>query len=120
MAKQRLIVGIQGGDLQRMLAKDFPQAKTVTKACEMAAIKYGLTAETMRCYASQGVPRGSKAYQKIAFRIREIEWEEATDLLAVSRSAEQLKYALNQQIAAFEQALYALKALSRKIEQNQE
>jgi hypothetical protein len=104
-------VPIDGGDLQRMLARDYPQFKSIKDACAAAGPVFGLTAETMRCYASSGVPRRSKAYNKIRARLMQMEQEEATAMLGVQVANKKLLEAIDNQVKAFENAVENLKRL---------
>ena len=104
-------VPIDGGDLQRMLARDYPQFKSIKDACAAAGPEFGLTAETMRCYASSGVPRRSKAYNKIRARLMQMEQEEATAMLGVQVANKKLLEAIDNQVKAFENAVENLKRL---------
>lgn len=106
---------IDGGDLQRLLAKDFPKHRSIKDACAAAASAYGLTPETMRCYASSGVPMRSKAYTKIRNRLTQIEYEEATAMIEVAAVSKNLVDAIDQQVMAFEKAARSLRELKRTI-----
>ena len=107
---------IDGGDLQRLLAKDYPKHRSIKDACAAAATTYGLTPETMRCYASSGVPMRSKAYQKIRNRLTQIEYEEATAMVQVATVSKNLVEALDQQIVAFERAAKILRELKKSVQ----
>lgn len=104
-------VPIDGGDLQRLLARDYPQFKSIKDACATAGPIFGLTAETMRCYASSGVPRRSKAYNKIRARLMQMEQEEATAMVGVQVANRKLLEAIDNQVKAFENAVENLKRL---------
>jgi len=106
---------IDGGDLQRLLAKDFPKHRSIKDACAAAASTYGLTPETMRCYASSGVPMKSKAYTKIRNRLTQIQYEEATAMVAVAAVSKHLVEAIDQQVTAFEKAARTLRELKKTI-----
>lgn len=102
---------ITGGDLQRILARDFAQYPSIKEACEHACKEYGLTAETMRCYASGGVPMRSRAYPKIRKRLTEIEQEEATAMVSVTVASKKLVESLTAQIRAYETAADSLRKI---------
>lgn len=104
-------VPIDGGDLQRLLARDYPEFKSIKDACAAAGPEFGLTAETMRCYASSGVPKRSKAYNKIRNRLMQMEQEEATAMLGVQVANKKLLEAIDNQVKAFENAVENLKRL---------
>lgn len=104
-------IPIDGGDLQRLLARDYPQFKSIKDACAAAGPEFGLTAETMRCYASSGVPKRSKAYNKIRNRLMQMEQEEATAMLGVQVANKKLLEAIDNQVKAFENAVENLKRL---------
>jgi hypothetical protein len=104
-------VPIDGGDLQRLLARDYPEFKSIKDACAAAGPDFGLTAETMRCYASSGVPKRSKAYNKIRSRLMQMEQEEATAMLGVQVANKKLLEAIDNQVKAFENAAENLKRL---------
>jgi ribosomal protein S20 len=106
---------IDGGDLQRLLAKDFPKYRSIKDACAAAAQTYGLTSETMRCYASSGVPMRSKAYTKIKNRLTQIEYEEATAMIQVAALSKNLVDAIEQQVIAFEKAARSLNELKKTL-----
>lgn len=102
---------ITGGDLQRILARDFAQYPSIKEACEHACGEYGLTAETMRCYASGGVPMRSRAYSKIKKRLTEIEQEETTAMVSVTVASQKLIESINAQIQAYETAANSLRKI---------
>jgi hypothetical protein len=102
---------ITGGDLQRILARDFAQYPSIKEACEHACKEYGLTAETMRCYASGGVPMRSRAYSKIKKRLTEIEQEETTAMVTVTVANKKLVESITDQIRAYETAADSLRKI---------
>jgi hypothetical protein len=102
---------IDGGDLQRMLARDYPEFKSIKDACAAAAPDFGLTAETMRCYASSGVPKRSKAYNKIKARLVLMDQEEANAMVGIQVANKKLLEAIDNQVKAFENAAENLKRL---------
>jgi hypothetical protein len=104
-------VPIDGGDLQRLLARDYPEFKSIKDACAAAGPDFGLTAETMRCYASSGVPKRSKAYNKIRSRLMQMEQEEATAMVGIQIANKKLLEAIDNQVRAFENAAENLKRL---------
>lgn len=106
---------IDGGDLQRMLARDYPQFKSIKDACMAAGPEYGLTAETMRCYSSSGVPKRSKAYSKIRNRLLQMEQEEATAMVGIQVANLKLLDAIDNQVRAFENAADNLKKLKSSL-----
>ena len=104
-------VRITGGDLQRLLARDYPQYRSITDACKFAASEYGLTPETMRCYAASGVPMRSRAYNKIRSRLMALDQEEAEAMVSVTVATKKLSESIDLQIRAFETAVASLKKL---------
>lgn len=102
---------ITGGDLQRLLAKDYPEYRSVTEACRVASPDFGLTPETMRCYAAAGVPMRSRAYNKIRSRLMAIDQEEAEAMVTVTVATKKLSEAIDLQVRAFEAAAASLRKL---------
>jgi hypothetical protein len=74
--------GIEPWMVQQVVLRKAPQEITsVTQACKIVAREYGVTPETLRCYASQGVPAKSKLVKRILQDYAIIEAENFSGML---------------------------------------
>ncbi len=81
-------------EMHQLLVWKYPQAKSVTDACRAAAHDYGLTHETMRTYAYNGLGYRSKAYTKIAADVADMKRYEQSGWRLINDSERRLSEAL--------------------------
>ena len=90
-------------ELHQLLVWKFPHAKSVTEACAAAAREYGLSSETMRTYAYNGIGYRSKAYVAIAADVEDMKRYEESGWRLVSESERRLAESLDLQARSLRQ-----------------
>jgi len=116
MARSGPIV-VDGWMVQQVLMYRSPrEVNTITGACQVLAQKYGVTPETLRCYASKGIPSRSKIAKTILDEYAQIEAKNNAEMTRVLKMEEELVGSLGRVAQSFEEARKTLESLKSSIE----
>lgn len=108
--------GIPAWVVQKVLINSCPAYVTsVTEAAKMLASEYGMTAETLRCYASLGVPPRSKAKRMILKKYYELEAEDKKIFDTLKAANANLIASIDAMTAAFEKSKNILLELRKEV-----
>jgi hypothetical protein len=119
MAKSGPIV-VDGWLVQQVLMyKSPPEVTTITGACKSIAHKYGVTPETLRCYASKGIPSRSKIARIMLQEYADIEAVNNAELLKVHKMEEELIRSIERVAESFEHAGKTLIALKESVKRKE-
>jgi len=102
--------------IQRVLMlKSPPEVTNITHACALLAKSYGVSQETLRCYASTGVPARSKIAKKILRDFKEMEDENYGIDIKITEAEKQLLNSLEALIEAFSDSQKLLTQIKKSI-----
>ena len=102
--------------VQKVLINSCPSHVTsVTEAAKMLASEYRMTAETLRCYASLGVPPKSKARRMILKKYYEIEADDKRIASTLKAANENLIASIDAMTEAFEKSRSILLELRKEV-----
>jgi|LakMenEpi03Aug12_release.lakeMendotaPanAssembly.Ray.scaffolds.fasta_scaffold06731_11 DNA-binding transcriptional MerR regulator len=108
--------GVPPWIVQKVLIESSPAHVTsITEACKLLAKEYRVTAETLRCYASLGVPPKSKTKRLILEKYREIDAKDKQIVSTVRSAQRQLLTSIDSMVAAFEKSKNLLVELREEI-----
>lgn len=92
-----------------------PSVTTITGACKLLAPKYGVTPETLRCYASKGIPSRSKIAKVMLDDYAKVEAQNNAEVLRIGKMEEELISSIERIAASFDQASKTLISLRNSI-----
>lgn len=119
MAKSGPIV-VDGWLVQQVLMYKSPSnVTTITGACKVLAAKYGVTPETLRCYASKGIPSRSKIARIMMQEYADVEAANNAEIVKISKMEEELIHSIERIAGSFEHAGKTLIALKESIERRE-
>jgi len=106
--------------VQRVLLSKAPREITdITSACKVLASEYGVTPETLRCYASLGVPAKSKIRKMIIRDFYDIESREARIMKEIREAESQLLQAIDNMAKTFDKASKSMRALRAVVQRRE-
>lgn len=109
-------IAVDGYFVQQVLMHRSPKnVKSVTQACNLLASEYGVTPETLRCYASIGVPARSKIVKRMLDDYAKIEAANAQEIFKISKMEEELIASIGRVAESFMETGRTLLELQRSI-----
>lgn len=107
--------------VQKVLLSKAPrEISDITGACKVLAKDYGVTPETLRCYASLGVPAKSKIRKMIVKDFYEIESRESRIAKEIQEAEGNLLQSIEKMAKTFEQAADSMRALRLAVQRREE
>lgn len=92
-----------------------PEVNTISGACKMLASDYGLTPETLRCYASKGIPSRSKVAKMFVAQYAEFEAKNNAQIDKINATEKELIDSIGRTSEAFKEAAISLSALRESL-----
>jgi hypothetical protein len=119
MRKGRPIL-VDGWLVQQVLMhRSPPEVKTITEACKLLANGYGVTPETLRCYASSGIPERSKLVRKMLDDYAKVEAHNSSEIFKINEMENELLGSLARVAESFAEASRTLESLKNSIERRE-
>jgi hypothetical protein len=112
-------LSIHAGEVQRVLFAMAPQARSITHAAQILADHFGLTPETLRCYAAAGVPARSKAKHQFIYELKNIKGRDLEVRTEAMRAEQELAASLDRLIEIHEKALRSLRDTQKALLEGQ-
>lgn len=107
--------------VQRVLLAKAPRGVVdITNACKALASEYGVTPETLRCYASLGVPAKSKIRKLIIRDFYDVESRESMIMKEIQEAENRLLEAIENTAKTFEKASQSMRTLRLSVQRKED
>lgn len=107
---------VDGWLVQQVLMFRSPaDVNTISGACRALAKDYGLTPETLRCYASKGVPSRSKVARLFISQYADFEAKNNAQIQKINATERELIESIGRASAAFGEAAKSLSLLKESM-----
>jgi len=107
--------------VQKVLLSKAPrEISDITSACKVLAKEYGVTPETLRCYASLGVPARSKIRKMIIRDFYDIDSRDSRIAKEIRDAESNLLQSIENMAKTFEIAAESMRALRLAVQRREE